>query len=139
MQLCRVRLKSGEIRVGIREGERVALLDRSTTLADVLHAGQPARRARESVAKEAAVPLAEVRLLAPVEGQEVWAAGVTYRRSKEERERESVGAARFFFTGAPAAFGAGRGGPPSWSSQVYVPPGSRSALVSSSTLTHSLA
>ena len=34
-------------------------------------------------------PLVEVRLLAPVEQQEVWAAGVTYLRSKKARMEES--------------------------------------------------
>jgi 2-dehydro-3-deoxy-D-arabinonate dehydratase len=34
--------------------------------------------------------VAEVRLLAPAEGQEVWAAGVTYLRSREARMEESV-------------------------------------------------
>jgi 2-dehydro-3-deoxy-D-arabinonate dehydratase len=37
-----------------------------------------------------------VQLLAPVDHQEVWAAGVTYKRSEEARKRESVGAARFY-------------------------------------------
>lgn len=35
------------------------------------------------------IPLAEVRLLAPCEDQEVWAAGVTYLRSKKARMEES--------------------------------------------------
>jgi len=37
-----------------------------------------------------------VQLLPPVDQQEVWAAGVTYKRSREARERESAGAARFY-------------------------------------------
>ena len=36
-----------------------------------------------------AVPLDSVRLLTPVESQEVWAAGVTYLRSKQARMEES--------------------------------------------------
>ena len=47
-------------------------------------------RSRESVS------LVDARLLAPIDEQEVWAAGVTYKRSEEARERESVGAARFY-------------------------------------------
>jgi 2-dehydro-3-deoxy-D-arabinonate dehydratase len=35
------------------------------------------------------LPLSKVNLLAPVDGQEVWAAGVTYLRSKAARMRES--------------------------------------------------
>jgi 2-dehydro-3-deoxy-D-arabinonate dehydratase len=42
------------------------------------------------------LPSGQVRLLAPVDQQEVWAAGVTYIRSREARERESVGAAVFY-------------------------------------------
>src|SRR5439155_5372600 len=42
------------------------------------------------------LPLDAVKLLAPIDQQEVWAAGVTYKRSQEARERESVGAARFY-------------------------------------------
>lgn len=41
-------------------------------------------------------PLAEVSLLAPIDGQEVWAAGVTYRRSQVARREESQGAASFY-------------------------------------------
>jgi 2-dehydro-3-deoxy-D-arabinonate dehydratase len=40
--------------------------------------------------------LRELTLLPPIDRQEVWAAGVTYKRSQEARERESVGAARFY-------------------------------------------
>jgi 2-dehydro-3-deoxy-D-arabinonate dehydratase len=38
----------------------------------------------------------KVTFLPPVDAQEVWAAGVTYKRSKEAREEESAGAARFY-------------------------------------------
>jgi 2-dehydro-3-deoxy-D-arabinonate dehydratase len=42
------------------------------------------------------VSLANLTLLPPIDRQEVWAAGVTYKRSQEARERESVGAAKFY-------------------------------------------
>lgn len=38
----------------------------------------------------------ELRLLAPIDEQEVWAAGVTYKRSEEARKQESEGAAIFY-------------------------------------------
>lgn len=38
----------------------------------------------------------EVALLPPIDAQEVWAAGVTYRRSEEARKAESEGAAAFY-------------------------------------------
>jgi 2-dehydro-3-deoxy-D-arabinonate dehydratase len=95
MQLCKVQLAGGGIRTGVIEGGEVRLLSgalteilHSTRAADVLH--DRLERSRESV------PLAEARLLAPVDEQEVWAAGVTYKRSEEARKRESVGAARFY-------------------------------------------
>ena len=67
------------------------------SLSDVLHAADPAAAARGGLdANAAPLPLAEVKLLAPLDRQEVWAAGVTYKRSQEARERESAGAARFY-------------------------------------------
>src|SRR5579884_2437619 len=63
---------------------------------DVLHADDPAEAARALLGDAPPVPLGEVTLLAPVDRQEVWAAGVTYKRSREARERESAGAARFY-------------------------------------------
>lgn len=60
------------------------------SLAAVLDAADPAatvRAARERAAT--AIPAADVVLLAPVEWQEVWAAGVTYLRSKKARMEES--------------------------------------------------
>src|SRR5207237_3354457 len=69
----------------------------AASLAEVLHAADPVATARAAVDGSAApLALKDVTLLAPVDRQEVWAAGVTYKRSKVERERESVGAARFY-------------------------------------------
>jgi len=45
--------------------------------------------AQAEAADAPTVPLAEVSLLTPVEQQEVWAAGVTYLRSKKARMEES--------------------------------------------------
>lgn len=60
------------------------------TLTKAFESGNP-----EAVFKNAlmgnkrTIPVSEVRLLAPVEQQEVWAAGVTYLRSKKARMEES--------------------------------------------------
>jgi 2-dehydro-3-deoxy-D-arabinonate dehydratase len=100
MQLGKVRLKSCEVRVGVVAGEQVRLLrpaGAESPLSDVLHAENPAERSRELLdSGTQSVPLREVTLLAPIDRQEVWAAGVTYKRSREARERESAGAARFY-------------------------------------------
>ncbi len=42
------------------------------------------------------IAVEDVRLLAPIDQQEVWAAGVTYKRSQKARMDESEGAARFY-------------------------------------------
>jgi 2-dehydro-3-deoxy-D-arabinonate dehydratase len=95
MRLCKAQLRGGEVRVGVVEGAQVRLLA-PCSLDYVLHADDPAAAARLLLGEAAPLPLGEVTLLAPVEQQEVWAAGVTYKRSREARERESAGAARFY-------------------------------------------
>ncbi len=97
MQLGKVRLGDGSVRAAWLADDGVRLLGDgpdAISLSDVLHAADPAARARELA--DRVVPQAEVMLLAPIDRQEVWAAGVTYKRSREARERESVGAARFY-------------------------------------------
>jgi 2-dehydro-3-deoxy-D-arabinonate dehydratase len=66
------------------------------SLSSILHAEHPVGLV-QSLARFDQPPLAldQVRLLAPVDAQEVWAAGVTYLRSKAARERESTGAAHY--------------------------------------------
>jgi 2-dehydro-3-deoxy-D-arabinonate dehydratase len=95
-------LATGEIAVAVLLGDRVALLDEDNpygvrTLSDLLHTPDLVRLAPDlpRLCRRSAA-IAEVKLLAPLDHQEVWAAGVTYKRSQEARERESVGAARFY-------------------------------------------
>jgi 2-dehydro-3-deoxy-D-arabinonate dehydratase len=95
MQLCKVQLASGAIRTGVVIGEQVHLLSRA--LSEILHDNRPADATRECLDRSReSLRLADARLLAPVDAQETWAAGVTYKRSEEARKRESVGAARFY-------------------------------------------
>jgi 2-dehydro-3-deoxy-D-arabinonate dehydratase len=94
MQLAKVQLASGAVRVGILDRDQVRLLNTSQSLSDILHADDPAAVASSVLAE--AQPLAAVKLLPPLDRQEVWAAGVTYMRSKVAREEESAGAARFY-------------------------------------------
>jgi 2-dehydro-3-deoxy-D-arabinonate dehydratase len=102
MQLCKVQLGTGETRVGAIAQGQVRLLDLDRCagmrcLSDVLHAEDPSRAAHDLIDDTARqVPLQDVRLLAPIDRQEIWAAGVTYKRSQEARERESAGAGRFY-------------------------------------------
>jgi 2-dehydro-3-deoxy-D-arabinonate dehydratase len=97
MQLCKVRRSASDMAVGILDAGRVRLLDSAHTLSGVLYSDNPASLARSLLkAGDAGVPVESVALLAPLDDQEVWAAGVTYKRSREARERESAGAARFY-------------------------------------------
>ncbi len=101
MQLCKVQLGTGETRVGAVVEDHVHLLDENQggteALSDILHSDHPLAVARDLFGDARRhVSLKDVTLLAPIDRQEVWAAGVTYKRSQEARERESAGAGRFY-------------------------------------------
>jgi 2-dehydro-3-deoxy-D-arabinonate dehydratase len=85
-------------RVGVVEGERVRPLGAgATSLSTVLHAEDVAGLVRELLAEGVAdLPLDSVRLLAPIDAQEVWGAGVTYERSKQARQEESESGGSFY-------------------------------------------
>lgn len=94
MRLVKCALRSGEVRVGCLEGENVVLFELANagvgTLADVLNGPGAYRQSQmlKSTSKSS-VPLKDVKLLAPIDVQEVWAAGVTYKRSQVARMEES--------------------------------------------------
>jgi 2-dehydro-3-deoxy-D-arabinonate dehydratase len=102
MQLCKLQTGTGETRVGAVVEGYVRFLDLEDyvgirSLSDILHSDHPLSVAQSLIDDTARqVHLKEVTLLAPVDRQEVWAAGVTYKRSQEARERESAGAGRFY-------------------------------------------
>jgi 2-dehydro-3-deoxy-D-arabinonate dehydratase len=102
MQLCKVQLGSGETRVGVVSDDHVRFLDLEDyvglrSLSDVLYSDNPAGIAHDLIDDRSRnVPLEDLTVLAPLDQQEVWAAGVTYKRSREARERESAGAGRFY-------------------------------------------
>jgi 2-dehydro-3-deoxy-D-arabinonate dehydratase len=79
-------------RIGAVAGERVIDLASAGigSLAAVLDADDPAAAVRAArMHARGDVALADIQLLPPVERQEVWAAGVTYLRSKTARMEES--------------------------------------------------
>jgi 2-dehydro-3-deoxy-D-arabinonate dehydratase len=100
MQLARIRQPDGRTAIGLVEGDAVAVLAASPehpTLARILEASDPAAVVRSLTGKGARyLSLASTTLLAPIDEQEVWAAGVTYRRSQVARMEESQGAAVFY-------------------------------------------
>ncbi len=92
MNVCRFK-RNGAIGVGlVTEDSTVVDLSAAhvTQLTPLLEDEDAAARVGE-LAKQGLprLPLAKAELLPPVEEQEVWAAGVTYRRSKTARMEES--------------------------------------------------
>ena len=96
MKLAKYRTASGEIGVGSVSGDHItplALSDDYASLSDILEAEAPGQVAAAILESQADVALADVTLLPPIDAQEVWAAGVTYTRSKTARMEESEAAA----------------------------------------------
>ena len=93
MKLCRFKIESGEIRVGL-VANNSELIDLSpagvTQLQPLLESEDPSAQVKRLVAPSLPrLALAEISLCAPVERQEIWAAGVTYLRSKTACMEES--------------------------------------------------
>jgi 2-dehydro-3-deoxy-D-arabinonate dehydratase len=92
-----------------------------STLADLIAAEDPIALVN-SLQREAPIAIADVKWLPPIDQQEVWAAGVTYRRSQTARMEESEAAAscydrvykadrpELFFKATPSRV-VGHGGP----------------------------
>lgn len=59
------------------------------TLAHILEAGDPVAAVHE-LSQLDEIPLTDLTLLPPIDQQDVWAAGVTYKRSKTARMEEST-------------------------------------------------
>ncbi|MFO1094964.1 MAG: fumarylacetoacetate hydrolase family protein [Planctomycetaceae bacterium] len=95
MKLAKVRLADGATHVAAVENDMLRLLDLSQvenchSLADVLHAADPSGLAKFLIDPNAGqIRASEVTFLAPIDRQEVWAAGVTYKRSQVARMEES--------------------------------------------------
>jgi 2-dehydro-3-deoxy-D-arabinonate dehydratase len=93
-RVCRFTLRSADApaRVGAIVDDTVIDLSAAgvASLAAILDAADPAAAVREALAKGGPRHrIADVVFLPPVERQEVWAAGVTYLRSKTARMEES--------------------------------------------------
>ena len=101
MRLVKFQHASDEERVGVILGNDVVPLDLDSgqyqSLSDILESDDPIAAAQllldEGTPK---LELAAVRLLPPMDSQEVWAAGVTYRRSRTARMEESDASASVY-------------------------------------------
>ena len=103
MRLAKVRLGTGEDHVAtITDDGEIRILDFGqvdavSSLSDILHGPDPIGLARFLVHQTApAFAADQVQFLAPIDNQEVWAAGVTYKRSQVARMEESESAASHY-------------------------------------------
>jgi 2-dehydro-3-deoxy-D-arabinonate dehydratase len=104
MRLAKIRLSDAESRIAAiaDDDSSLRLLDltqveKLQTLTDILHAPDPLGLARFLIDPKAApIPLKKATLLAPIDQQEVWAAGVTYKRSQVARMEESKSGASHY-------------------------------------------
>src|SRR5205814_3018868 len=92
MKLCRFQIDQKSARVGLWSEDGI-ILDLSSagvkSLTELLESPDVFDRVmRLSESNLPRMALSEIRLLAPVEQQEIWAAGVTYQRSKKARMEE---------------------------------------------------
>ncbi len=92
MKLAKCQTADGEVVVAQLDGEIVRPLSLEGSaygsLADIIESENPAATAA-SLVSDQELALADVTLLAPIDQQEVWAAGVTYKRSQTARMEES--------------------------------------------------
>ena len=93
MNICLFKNKQGEIRVGLPMDDQ-SVIDLTAggvgRMSAILESADPAGELRKLAEKNLPrLALTDVQLCAPVERQEVWAAGVTYLRSKTARMEES--------------------------------------------------
>lgn len=99
MRLLKYRLGTDPTpRVGCLEGDSVIPIGSGPSkLSGILHAENVAETVRSlSAGATDRLALDALQILPPLDRQEVWAAGVTYERSKVAREDESEGAASFY-------------------------------------------
>src|SRR5690349_6235122 len=92
MKICRFRSGNDAIHVGLVTDDVVRPLSPVgiITLEPLLESDDPVGQIKRiNVEALPRLPLSEVQLCAPIERQEVWAAGVTYLRSKKARMEES--------------------------------------------------
>lgn len=91
MKFCRFETSDSKVRIGLLTDEQT-LLDLNAAASDTLSTllekspTELANLVKQNLPRHS---LADVRLLTPVERQEVWAVGVTYLRSKKARMEES--------------------------------------------------
>jgi len=97
MLIGKLNHSDGSSRVGIVDDEKVWIAAPNTRLSNILASEDPLVAAAETkrLSKES-MSLADTKWAAPIDEQEVWAAGVTYIRSKQARMDESSASASVY-------------------------------------------
>jgi 2-dehydro-3-deoxy-D-arabinonate dehydratase len=97
MKLAKYRSAAGADGVGLVHRDEITPLDleggQYRSLFEILEADDPYEVVSLLSAGQMAEPLSGVNLLPPIDQQEVWAAGVTYKRSRAARMEESTDSA----------------------------------------------
>lgn len=101
MRLCKVLLPGGYAGLGVYEEGFVQRLgydksDRIRTLSDILFHPDPIETVKKLLSEDITNPMPDLKVLAPIDRQEVWAAGVTYKRSQVARMEESKAGASHY-------------------------------------------
>lgn len=112
MQLAKLRIESGQSVVARVEGDALIVLDLESaglkSLADILAADSPGKLASSLKPTGNRIAISAAQWLPPIDNQEVWAAGVTYKRSQTARMEESETAAscydRVYVSARPELF-----------------------------------
>jgi len=92
VKICRFSAGGGDIRIGLDDGTHVLDLSSAgiATISELFESADPADAVNQtSRGTLPRIEMSAVRFAPPVEQQEVWAAGVTYLRSKTARMEES--------------------------------------------------
>ncbi len=97
MKLVRYLRDGQKVSVGIVVGEQIQPLSigrgKFRTLSSFLESTNPEKIVVSRLAEPGSLSVHDVQLLPPIDEQEVWAAGVTYKRSRTARMEESEAAA----------------------------------------------
>lgn len=102
MRVAKVQLADDTKHLAVLEEQNIRVLDlmqvdHCHSLSDLLHSPDPVGLASYLIDQMAPpIPANEVTFLAPIDRQEVWAAGVTYKRSQVARMEESETAASHY-------------------------------------------
>ncbi|MDG2127517.1 MAG: fumarylacetoacetate hydrolase family protein [Fuerstiella sp.] len=102
MKLAKIRMSDGTPAVAVVHADTIQTLDLTQidgchSLSDILHTNDPPGLARFLLRPDTKpIPHSDVEFLAPIDQQEVWAAGVTYKRSQVARMEESESGASHY-------------------------------------------